>query len=247
MLLWNSVKAGLGSRLGILQKRFISLHTVTTPNENALKFISSDTQFVPSKFTSTVEIDSLADAVEKSPLAEKLYKINGVHSIMLGPNFVTVSKVENALSSNEELNWEHLTPKISRVITSAVDSNVPTLKKAYVAELEREMEEAEYEEEDDVVYDIKELINTRIKPALQDDGGDIQFRSFDDTTGTVYIKLRGACKSCSLSEETLKSGIQNMLIHYIPEVSSVQAVLDPEEEIAIQEFEKLEKRLKGAH
>mgnify|MGYP003363416946 CR=1 FL=1 len=244
MLVLDTFKTKLGARMGIVQRRLISLYTATTPNENALKFISSDTQFVPAELTNTVEINSLSDAVERSPLAEKLYKINGVNSIMLGPNFVTVNKVENSLSSNEELNWEHLSPKISRAITDAVNSNVPALRKSYEAELRKEMEEAE-DEEDDVTYEIKELINTRIKPAIQDDGGDIMFRSFDDTTGTVYIKLRGACKSCSLSEDTLKGGIENMLTHYIPEVSSVQAVLDPEEEIAIQEFEKLEKRLKS--
>lgn len=224
-------------------RRFISLKTAETPSENAIKFISNDTNFLPEGFDQAIDIESLADANEKSPLASHLYKINGVKSIMIGSNFLTVNKVDNSLSNNPELNWTNLKPLIQQSIIDFANSKKPFIDHHYLEEYQKELDLLN-ENDDDIVYEIKELINTKIRPALQDDGGDIHFRSFDESTGTVYVKLRGACKSCSLSEDTLKSGIETMLKHYIPEVEHVRAVLDPEEEIAIAEFEKLEKKLK---
>lgn len=223
-------------------RRMIHLQALDTPNENALKFLSSDMKFLPEGLANTVEVDSLADAFEKSPLSERLFKINGVKSIMLGPNFITINKIDNSLSGNKNLDWTHLSPQIKQVIDHSFASKVPTLTETFKDELQKELDEA-VDDDDDAVYEIKELINTRIRPALQDDGGDIHFRSFNADSGTVYIKLKGACKECSLSEETLKNGIENMLKHYVPEVECVKAVLDPEEEIALEEFEKFEKRL----
>lgn len=224
-------------------RRFLSLQTVETPSENALKFISKDTTFLPEGFDQAIDIESLAEANEKSPLASHLYKINGVQSVMIGSNFITVNKVDNSLSNNPELNWENLKPQVEQFIIDFSNSKEPFMHHDFLEEYQKELDMIN-ENDDDVVYEIKELINTKIRPALQDDGGDIHFRSFDESTGTVYVKLRGACKSCSQSEDTLKGGIESMLKHYVPEVESVKAVLDPEEEIAIAEFEKLEKKLK---
>ncbi|ODV86456.1 hypothetical protein CANARDRAFT_175345 [[Candida] arabinofermentans NRRL YB-2248] len=226
-----------------LQKRFITLEAVTTPNVNALKFLAKDYEFLPASLTNAVEIEDLPDANYKSQLAQELLKLNGVMSMMIGPNFITVTKVESSLSNNPELEWPVLSDKIVNVITNSVDSKIPILTPEYKAEIVKRLEEPQ-DDDDDITFEIKELINTRIRPALQDDGGDIHFRSFDENTGVVYIKLQGACKSCSLSEDTLKSGIEGMLKHYIEEVTEVRAVLDPEEEIALQEFEKLERKLK---
>lgn len=227
----------------LLSRRFISLKTAETPSENAIKFISTDTNFLPEGFDQAIDIENLADANEKSPLASHLYKINGVKSIMIGPNFLTVNKVDNSLSNNPELNWTNLKPIIQQSIIDFANSKKSFIYPHYLEEYQKELDSLN-ENDDDVVYEIKELINTKIRPALQDDGGDIHFRSFDESTGTVYVKLKGACKSCSLSEDTLKGGIESMLKHYVPEVEKVCAVLDPEEEIAIAEFEKLEKKLK---
>ncbi|EEB08089.1 NifU-like protein [Schizosaccharomyces japonicus yFS275] len=91
---------------------------------------------------------------------------------------------------------------------------------------------------------IKELIDSSIRPSIQEDGGDLEYRGFDEQTGTVYLKLRGSCRTCASSEITLKSGIQQMLMHYIPEVKNVEQQIDPEEEVAIEEFEKFEKKLR---
>jgi Fe-S cluster biogenesis protein NfuA len=224
-------------------RRLISLQTVETPSENAIKFIAKDVQFLPEGLQQAIDIESLSEANEKSPLASELYKINGVKSIMIGSNFITVNKIDNSLSNNPKLNWEFLSPEIIKHIENFSKSKKPYMNNQFLEEYQKELD-AINENDDDIVFEIKELLNTRIRPALQDDGGDIHFRSFDESTGTVYVKLRGACKSCSLSEDTLKSGIESMLKHYIPEVEKVKAVLDPEEEIAIAEFEKFEKKIK---
>jgi len=100
-----------------------------------------------------------------------------------------------------------------------------------------------YDENDsEVVGMIKELLETRIRPAIQEDGGDIEFRGFHD--GQVLLKLRGACRTCDSSTVTLKNGIEGMLMHYIEEVKSVQQVFDEEEEVAMREFQKFEERLR---
>lgn len=216
---------------------------MTTPSENAMKFVATGHRFLPTGVTQAVEIENLVDAANKSPLAEELYKVNGVKSLLIGPNFITVNKVNNDLSNNPDLDWKHLQPLLTEKISKLMDDKMSVLRTDYMDKFQKELD-ALNENDDDIVYEIKELINTRIRPALQDDGGDVHFRSFDESNGIVYIKLKGACSSCSLSEETLKGGIEGMLKHYVPEVEEVRAVLDPEEEIAIQEFEKFEKKLK---
>jgi len=91
---------------------------------------------------------------------------------------------------------------------------------------------------------IKELLETRVRPAIMEDGGDIEYRGFDeDGNGLVRVKLKGSCRGCSSSTVTLKSGIERMLMHYIPEVKGVEQILDPEEEVALNEFSKLEQKL----
>ncbi|ODV58092.1 NifU family protein, partial [Ascoidea rubescens DSM 1968] len=100
------------------------------------------------------------------------------------------------------------------------------------------------EVENEIYEDIKELIDTRILPTIQEDGGDMEFRGFDFENGVVFVKLKGACTTCSLSENTLKNGIEKMLSHYVEEVKSVKQVFDPNEEIALNEFAKFEEKLR---
>jgi|TARA_R110002003_G_scaffold191_20_gene14887 Fe-S cluster biogenesis protein NfuA len=107
----------------------------------------------------------------------------------------------------------------------------------------QEVDSLAYDENDsEVVGMIKELLETRIRPAIQEDGGDIEFRGFEG--GQVLLKLRGACRTCDSSTVTLKNGIESMLMHYIEEVKGVQQILDQEEEIAIQEFARFEEKLR---
>lgn len=101
------------------------------------------------------------------------------------------------------------------------------------------------QDEYDLYEDIFDVVKQRILPNIQEDGGDMEFRGFDYDNGTVFVKLTGACTSCSMSETTLKQGIESMLTYFIPEVTGVKQVFDPEEEIAFQEFEKLEHNLKN--
>lgn len=228
-------------QIGKVGRRFLHLRVASTPNENALKFILMDKKILPERINGSIQIDNISDAFEISPLAMKLFRLNGVKSIMLGEDFVTVSKLGTELSHSEDLSWNVLQPKVENVISEHVDSGKEVIAEEYspVANANDGLDT-----DDDITFEIKELIKTRIQPLLQDDGGDIEFRSFDPDTGVVYVKLQGLCKSCSLSDDTLKTGIEQMLKHYIEEVTEVRAKLDPEEEISLSEFEKLEKRIK---
>jgi Fe-S cluster biogenesis protein NfuA len=215
--------------------RFLTFQTLSTPNENALKFVSP-TQIVPME-NKTFEFTSSLQAVH-SPLALKLFKLPGVRSVMLGPDFLTVNK-------QDHVNWAHLRPEVLSLLDKFLtEKREPVITKELVEATEKEAAEADADDLE-VVSMIKELIETRIRPAIQDDGGDIEYKAFDEETGTVFLKLQGACKSCSASEDTLKHGIESMLKHYVEEVQEVEQILDPEEEIALKEFERLEQNLKS--
>ncbi|KAL6452614.1 NFU1 NifU-like protein [Candida maltosa Xu316] len=184
----------------------------------------------------TFEFNTTFQAIH-SPLALNLFKIPGVKSIMLGHDFLTINK-------EDYINWANLRPEIVESLDDFLTSKKhPVITKELVAKSQEETAAAE--DESELISMIKELIETRIRPAIQDDGGDIDFQGFDEETGTVFVKLQGACKSCSASEDTLKHGIESMLMHYIEEVKEVIQILDPEEEIALKEFERLEAKLKN--
>ncbi|GEQ71174.1 hypothetical protein JCM33374_g4855 [Metschnikowia sp. JCM 33374] len=213
--------------------RFLSFKTFPTPNANALKFVSPVT--VSPAGNKTFEFSSTLQAVH-SPLALKLFKIAGIRSLMIGGDFITVNK-------QDHINWAHLRPEVVEVLDKFLTSKAePVLTKDLLQESDSL---AASEDDSEVVAMIKELIDTRIRPAIQDDGGDLEFKAFDEETGAVFLKLQGACKSCSSSEDTLKGGIEAMLKHYIEEVSEVVQILEPEEEIANKEFERLEFKLKA--
>lgn len=153
---------------------------------------------------------------------------------------MTVNKLDN-------YDWHELSQEVTDTMKQFLDHKdaKPVITNELVEKIQQDKQALEDEDESDIVLMIKELIETRIRPAIQDDGGDIEYKGFDEETGTVFLKLQGACKSCSASEDTLKSGIEGMLKHYIEEVQEVQQILDPEEEIAMKEFERLESQLKG--
>lgn len=150
-----------------------------------------------------------------SPLAARLFDVDGVTSVFYGPDFITVTKVEDA-------NWAHIKPEVFSLITEAVTSG-----EVLVTTSEDKGEEAgqggsadtlQHEEADDeVVQMIKELLDTRIRPSIQEDGGDIEYRGFQG--GNVLLKLRGACRTCDSSTVTLKNGIESMLMHYVSGLS----------------------------
>jgi NFU1 iron-sulfur cluster scaffold homolog, mitochondrial len=138
-----------------------------------------------------------------SPLAAKLMNIDGVTSIFLGSDYITITK-------SSDTNWAHVKPEAFSLITEAVSAGQPIVTVTAGGPPE-EADSLAYDESDsEVVSMIKELLETRIRPAIQEDGGDIDFRGFEN--GTVYLKLRGACRTCDSSTVTLRNGIEGMLV-----------------------------------
>lgn len=235
-------------RPGYLTRRWINVKTLTTPNENALKFISTDGELLQDRGASSIEIKNTDEAlVEHSKLAQQIFlQCPGVESLMIGDDFLTVNK-------DSLVHWNQISPKVVELLTqtlasgeSAVSEQFHSVRESAQVGYDVSVPKFELTEEEQEISDmIDELIQTRIRPAIQDDGGDIVYRGFDPKTGTVYLKLQGACKSCSSSEDTLKHGIESMLKHYVEEVEHVEQILDPEEEVALKEFDKFEQKLQS--
>lgn len=190
-------------------RRNLHIRTEVTPNQHALKFLPS-VNIVPNG--RTIEFLNKREASESS-LARKLFAIQGIKSVMFGGDFITVEKVM-------ESEWPEVRGEVFAVLSESLTSGEAIVSKELLAELE----EAE-EQEDDIVGEIKELIVTRIRPAIQEDGGDIDFVDFE-ADGTVVLRLRGACRSCDSSSVTLKNGIESMLKYYIEEVKNVRQLED---------------------
>jgi Fe-S cluster biogenesis protein NfuA len=184
------------------------IQTEQTPNPATLKFLPG----CPVMTSGTANFTS-EEAARTSPLAERLFSLPEVTGVFLGADFVTVMK-------SEEGDWYRLKPAILAVIMEHFTAGRPVLlgesavSAAAVATSE--------EDEDEVVAQIKELLETRVRPAVAQDGGDIIFHDFED--GVVYLHMQGSCSGCPSSTATLKAGIENMLRHYIPEVVEVRAV-----------------------
>jgi Fe-S cluster biogenesis protein NfuA len=149
------------------------------------------------------------DQAEQSPLAARLFQVNGVSGVFFGPDFIAVSKSDGE--------WPQLKPAILGAIMEHFMSGVPLLSSE---ETQAASDEFFEEADADTVATIKELIETRVRPAVANDGGDITFRGFKD--GIVYLDMKGACAGCPSSTATLKHGIQNLLRHYVPDVTEVR-------------------------
>lgn len=202
------------------------IQTQNTPNPSSL-------MFVPGKPVLEKGGHNFASAREAmaSPLAKKLFVIDGVQNVFFGTEFITVSK-------SEDHAWSTLKPEIFAAITEYYNSGEPIMSDG--------QDEATtiLDDDSEVVAMIKELLETRIRPAVQEDGGDIVFVGYDEETGVVTIKMLGACDGCPSSSITLKSGIENMIKHYIPEVTEVrEAPPDDAEKEGLKAFQKLENML----
>jgi Fe-S cluster biogenesis protein NfuA len=182
------------------------IQTEATPNPATLKFLPGK----PVMQQGTLEIRSEADAAA-SPLAERLFGVDGVSGVFFGSDFVTVTK-----STGE---WQHLKPAILGAIMEHYLSGQPLLKGA--APAPNQGDEFFDPKDAETVATIKELLDTRIRPAVAGDGGDITFKGYEN--GIVYLVMKGACSGCPSSTATLKHGIQNLLKHFLPEVQSVEA------------------------
>lgn len=182
------------------------IQTESTPNPATLKFLPG--QAVLSAGTADFPNDAAAEA---SPLARRIFGAGGVSGVFLGPDFVTVTKGEGE-------DWAHIKPGILGAIMEHFQSGAPAIE-GDAGAVEHAATSGEDEE---IVSQIKELLDTRVRPAVAQDGGDITFHGFD--RGVVYLHMQGACAGCPSSTMTLKMGIENLLRHYIPEVSEVRPV-----------------------
>lgn len=185
------------------------IQTEQTPNPASLKFLPGCEVMLQG----TAEFTSLDAARAASPLAARLLAIDGVQGVLLGRDFVTVSKREDA-------NWVALKVLILGALMEHFTSGAPVMTDEAQAPAVKTSPASDTD--DEVVKQIKELLDTRIRPAVAADGGDIEFDSF--TNGVVYLHMRGACAGCPSSTLTLKSGIENLLKHFVPEVVEVRAL-----------------------
>lgn len=181
------------------------IQTESTPNPATLKFLPGQAVLD----MGTADFPS-AETAAKSPLAQRLFQVAGVSGVFFGTDFVTVTKAD-------AVEWQHIKPAILGAIMEHYQSG------AAVMTGEGQAAHAAHDGPDsEVVKQIKELLDTRVRPAVAQDGGDITFHGFD--RGVVYLHMKGACAGCPSSTLTLKMGIESLLRHYIPEVLEVRPV-----------------------
>jgi Fe-S cluster biogenesis protein NfuA len=188
------------------------IQTEPTPNPATLKFLPG--RDVAGE-GALYDFPDLA-AAARSPLAKALFEVEGVGRVFFGADFVSVTKTDGE--------WQHLKPAILGAIMEHFQFERPLIAEGAAPDAEDATLGETAPEDDDVVEQILELIETRVRPAVAQDGGDIVFRGFDSGSGTVYLNMRGACSGCPSSAATLKGGIEKMLKHYIPEVMAVEQV-----------------------
>ncbi len=185
------------------------IQTEETPNPAALKFIPG----VDVMGKGNAEFNSAEEATN-APLARRIFQIEGVQTVFLGADFVAVTKIDS-------LEWFSLKPAILAGIMEHFASGLPVIEKSNETASSADENDISADDNDsETVKQIKHLIDTRVRPAVAMDGGDIIFSSYED--GIVTLQMRGACQGCPSSAATLKMGIENMLRHYIPEVKEVR-------------------------
>ena len=182
------------------------IQTEETPNPATLKFLPGQT--VLGAGTANF---SDGDNIESSPLAKKLFNVEGVVGVFLGSDFITITKKEDFL-------WEHIKPALLGTIMDFLQSGEEILSNDS-RDTSHEIHEGP---DSEIIKKITDLLDSRVRPAVAQDGGDITFQSFQE--GIVYLHMQGACAGCPSSTMTLKMGIENLLRHYIPEVTEVRPV-----------------------
>jgi Fe-S cluster biogenesis protein NfuA len=181
------------------------IQTETTPNPATLKFLPGQTVLD----MGTADFPNAETSV-KSPLAKRIFAVSGVTGVFFGTDFVTVTKADAS-------EWQFIKPAILGAIMEHFQSGAPVIEGEQAA-----AHQSHDGPDGDIVKQIKELLDTRVRPAVAQDGGDITFHGFD--RGVVYLHMKGACAGCPSSTLTLKMGIENLLRHYIPEVTEVRPV-----------------------
>lgn len=207
---WN---AGLDPLLHVPTWAIMFIETETTPNPSTLKFLPGE-QVMPSgtrEFTSS-------EAADASPLARALFDLGDVTGVLFGRDFVSVTAAPG-------VNWSDLKPQVVSLLLDHFISQAPLFAGGNAAEIAVPADtDGDYGDDPadaDVVAQIKDLIETRVRPAVANDGGDIIYRGFRE--GVVFLQMQGACSGCPSSTATLKNGIESLLKHYVPEVTEVRA------------------------
>ncbi|HOV02776.1 MAG TPA: NifU family protein [Kaistiaceae bacterium] len=181
------------------------IQTETTPNPATLKFLPGRNVLTGG----SVDFRSAADA-GVSPLATRLFEVDGVTNVFLGPDFISVTKADG--------DWQYLRPAVLGAIMEHFMSGAPVIEGEAGGS-----DHAEGSAEDEqMIAAIKELLDTRVRPAVAQDGGDITFHSYQQ--GVVFLEMRGACSGCPSATATLKNGVENLLRHFLPEIREVRAI-----------------------
>ena len=181
------------------------IQTEATPNPATLKFLPGQ----PVMQSGSADFPS-AEGADASPLASRIFQVDGVAAVFLGTDFVTVTKTD--------VDWAHIKPAILGAIMEHYACGEPAMK----GDSHAVTHAAHDGPDNEIVVQIKELLDTRVRPAVAQDGGDITFQSYRD--GVVFLHMRGACSGCPSSTATLKNGIENLLRHFVPEVQEVRPV-----------------------
>jgi Fe-S cluster biogenesis protein NfuA len=184
------------------------IQTEATPNPNTMKFLPGQ----PVLGDKTAFFTD-ADNAKASPLASALFVLSDIRAVFFGGDFITVTKTESS-------SWDVLKPQILTTVMEHYQNGLPLMSAGNDAKADAESTISYSADEQEIVDQIKEMIEVRVRPAVAQDGGDIVFHSFKD--GIVKLEMHGACSGCPSSTATLKNGIENMLKHYIPEVIAVE-------------------------
>ncbi|RHY26403.1 hypothetical protein DYB32_007641 [Aphanomyces invadans] len=221
---------------GVVPVRNMFIQTETTPNPQSLKFLPGR-PVLDERFSTGVDFTPKGPELRRSMLAKDLFTIDGVVRVFFGKDFISVTK------KDDDIDWDVLRGQIFGTIMDFYASGKPIMTDEEVI-----TDTTILDTDDEVVAMIKELLETRIRPAVQDDGGDIYFRGFDEDRGIVKLQLAGSCAGCPSSSVTLKNGVENMLMHYIPEVRGIEEVVDDQDVKAVNEaeFQTLEAKLRAA-
>lgn len=191
-----------------MDETVMTIRTERTPNPNSLKY-NLGRVLIPG---GSANFPTVETARKRSPLAERLFEVTGVSAVFLGSDFITITKEDAA-------DWNDVNSGLAPVLEAFFESGEPALtgnKPVDVQEIGADTNDPE------LVAKIKKLIDEKVRPAVAQDGGDIEYRGFKD--GVVYLEMKGACSGCPSSAVTLKQGVEGMLMHYVPEVTSVEAL-----------------------
>ncbi|MEM9738573.1 MAG: NifU family protein [Pseudomonadota bacterium] len=190
------------------------IQTEQTPNPDTLKFIPGPEVAGPQGPFDFPNVEAAAPSL----LARSLFQVDGVERVFLGSDFLSVTK-------SEALDWTQLKPLILATVMDHFVAGLPVIESGVSSPTPTGSDVTYEGEAAEIVAEIQELIDTRVRPAVAQDGGDIVFDRFEQDTGIVHLHMRGACAGCPSSTYTLKQGIENMLKAYVPEVTAVEAVL----------------------